>query len=251
MFIWNQPEAALLVKQLEACRQVFLDHKKTLLAHYGFDAQNTDDMRVVVFSKYINTINSAIYGHLFLDQDLRDKAWWQKVGSKPPAKITYDLAIEQWEVFLRWSLFHATFSIYESFLRIVIRAIDPSACSCGTAEFQSVYSTLFSNRLSRAYPHAIELSNLLRLIRNMIHNNGLYVSAKHKSLTVICNRKSYVFEHMKDPHILTWDLILELLHLQATVLTEVGLDTIVKNLPHIEDDYIAATRHRLASIGRS
>jgi hypothetical protein len=245
MFRWNDPETAVLVKSLESCRLGFLNKKKALVAAYGIDAEKTADIRIIVFSKYINTINSAIYGHLFLDQDLRDISWWHKVGSKQPAKITVDLGIEQWEVFLRWSLFHATFSIYESFLRILVRAIDPTACSCGTTEFQSIYTTLFQRKLSTPYPHALELSNLMRLIRNMIHNSGLYISTKQRTLTVACNGKTYTFEHMKDPQILTWSTLLQLLNLQASLLHAVSSDPIVKAIHHIQDDYIAALRpHR-------
>ena len=250
MFTWNQPEAKFQVDALQSCRQGLLDKKKSIHYIYGMDPEKTVDIRSVVFSKYINTINSSIYGHLFLDQDLRDLAWWQKVGSKQPHEKTYALAVQEWEIFLRWGLFHTAFSIYESFLRILIRAIDPSACSFGTAGFQSIYTTLCSTKLSAPYPQAAELSNLMRLIRNTIHNNGLHVSPDKKATTVCCNSKTYTFGHMQALNILTWSLIIELLELQGSVVHALSIDPVVKALPHIEDEYITATEEPAPTIVR-
>jgi hypothetical protein len=61
MFTWNQPEAARMVNVLQSCRQSFLDGKKSVHSLLGMDPETTVDIRSIVFSKYINTINSSIY----------------------------------------------------------------------------------------------------------------------------------------------------------------------------------------------
>jgi hypothetical protein len=115
--------------------------------------------------------------------------------------------------------------------------------SARTREFQAVFETLFKNKLSKQLDHGLQLAELMRLLRSTVHNNGLHVH-RNSSKEVICNGKSYVFENMKAPEYLSWDLLIELLELQASVVRDVGSDQTIRQIALIRDSYIAAARGR-------
>jgi hypothetical protein len=75
------------------------------------------------------------------------------------------------------------FSSIESSLRLFLRALDPTACNGGMKEFNSIYDCLFNSKLATAPADGIELLNLLRLVRNTIHNNGVYFNPRGTDVT--------------------------------------------------------------------
>ena len=105
----------------------------------------------------------------------------QKVSSainfqKPSDDYILNLS-EGYNQFLLVGFIQTLFSSIGSALRIFVRALDAGAWSSGTAEFESIYNWLLSNERLNLIRY-IELLNILRHIRNAIHNNGVYF---HKS----------------------------------------------------------------------
>lgn len=183
----------------------------------------------------INTVNSAIYSVIFLDQDLCDISWWRRIFSRDPAQKTYKLGIEQFDRFARFGLLHVTCSIYESFLRIILRSVDPGACSNGTSEFASIYTALFRTQLSAGYSDALELSNLLRHLRNTIHNNGIFFHKNKNDMKVNYRNKMYTFKFSREIDFVTWKFICEMLCAISATMGLVCLDPVIVSIPLIPD----------------
>ena len=76
--------------------------------------------------------------------------------------------------FIKFGLVHGIFSCVESFLRVFLRALDPTACSGGLDNFKNIYISLFQSKLAKCPPDGVKLLDLFRLVRNTIHNNGVY-----------------------------------------------------------------------------
>ncbi len=73
-------------------------------------------------------------------------------------------------------------------------ALDPIACNQGTDSFQNVYQWLLKRTNNGKYNN---LLNFFRLIRNTIHNNGVYVDINNQKQMIYHKGKTYNFEHAK------------------------------------------------------
>lgn len=74
--------------------------------------------------------------------------------------------------------------------RIYLRELDPNACNKGTAEFKSIYISIFK----KLDLHILEFLDLLRHIRNTIHNNGVYFHQDGQNKAVPYKGKQYMFD---------------------------------------------------------
>jgi hypothetical protein len=68
------------------------------------------------------------------------------------------------------------FSIIESRFRIFATAIEPTACNNGTAEFYKIRNWLLDQLDKNQYKN---ITKFFQLMRNIIHNNGIYMNAKY------------------------------------------------------------------------
>jgi hypothetical protein len=68
--------------------------------------------------------------------------------------------------------------------------LDPIACNNGTSEFLSIYNYLLKKLNLKQYN---ELLDLLRHIRNTIHNNGVYFHSDGKNKSIQYKGKEYKF----------------------------------------------------------
>jgi len=129
------------------------------------------DTRTALFGKCTTTLGCAgIYRRLFESGVVRRDFW-------PPylSESHIEYRILDADTLLVVGTLQACFSAIESSLRLILRAIDPEACSGGLAEFKNVYSTLLARTGFSLYePHL----DLLRLIRNMQHNNGVFLTRR-------------------------------------------------------------------------
>ena len=87
------------------------------------------------------------------------------------------------------------FSIIDSGFRLFTQTIDPLACNKGTNSFYNIKNWLL-NRLNKKEQYD-NLLNLFVLIRNTIHNNGVYLSRKVPKQIITYRGKVYTFENRK------------------------------------------------------
>lgn len=114
--------------------------------------------------------------------------------------------------FFRLGFVQLVFSAIESAMRLLLRKINPVACNGATTEFKSVYDCLLRTelRLEEAQ-NWVEMLDLFRLIRNTLHNNGVYFHKSCNSVTVPYRGKTYEFKHGEKIDFVFWDLKLSLL----------------------------------------
>jgi len=132
-----------------------------------------------------------------------DKEWWNKIWcnelglSSVPDEKTLLMMRNGFSQFYVIGFFHSLFSAIESAFWIYLREIDPVACNNGTAEYEAIYNSLFKKLKLQQRQDYIELLDLLRHIRNTIHNNGVYFHKSGLDKTLPYKGKKYNFEKGK------------------------------------------------------
>jgi hypothetical protein len=125
------------------------------------------DIRVTVFSKLLHILNSTNLALTILS-NAEEKGIMIKKGSSheelKKSIIAYDAHIKQ-------SLKLTFISAIEASFRQLLKVIDSSACSNGCDSFESIYNCLLKKINLQKF---IPLLDLLRVVRNLIHNNGVY-----------------------------------------------------------------------------
>ena len=183
------PDNVALVNRLSEIGLVYFKSKERLIVSHPMWNQNKD-VRISVFSKCINVLSSAGLGMNFIMLDLTDDNWWQ---SKAPNKIPAEFishSIHEFDIFLKISFFHLFFSALESSFRIIVRTLDPKACNEGKDNFKRIYTWLLDRLKLQKWANLLDL---LRCIRNTIHNNGMYFPHNDKNETIEYNGITYSF----------------------------------------------------------
>jgi len=121
-------------------------------------------------------LGSTKFALRFANNYLLSEQWWTENLENPNSMNERDKGIA-WYNFIQFTkvgLVQLIFAGVESTFRIFLRSTDPLACSSGTAEFKSIYESLFKSTLTSEPPGGVELLDLFRLVRNTVHNNGVY-----------------------------------------------------------------------------
>lgn len=193
------------------------------------------DIRLAVFTKIENAVCCTALGFesitefLSLPRRLRDGALRNPIG---PSEA-FELAM-----FYKLGFMHFIFSATESSLRQLLRAINPTACNNGTADFKSIYDCLIRTELGlRGTQDWIDMLDLFRLIRNTIHNNGVYVNKFGADAEVTYQGILYRFKHGQKIDIVWWDLCLALISdVNNFFITLTAHDRVV-SLSHVKDAF--------------
>lgn len=176
-----------------------------LSSERGWDARK--DARLTAVGKFFNAVMGAELGVVFLGE-LNDKAWWQAKsadGSVPPDMGKLAFEFHNW---IKVGLLTFVNANLESSFRHILRALDPGAAGDATAEWKSIYEAVLA-RVSVDVPEPSQLLDLLRVLRNTIHNNGVHRSKKGTDLTITYKGCVFTFEHDKTVTFASWDLLLE------------------------------------------
>lgn len=226
---WGPNEVMGLIKQLEPIRDRADQDKESVTTMYSsFDPRK--DARITAFSKMINVFNSVQLALTFVSKHLLDLNWWKAVATEEIPASDARIYVNEFMGFSKIGFVQFLFSTTESSLRLFLRALDPTACDGGMGSFKSVYECLFRSNLSACPPEGIELLNLLRFVRNTIHNNGVYFHRNGQDATVTWRGTPYEFRQSAPVDFVTWGFLLEVSDatraLIYTVVTDANLGAV-------------------------
>lgn len=221
-------EGAKIVSRLESIQQKTFDDQKRLGgAHPTWEPQL--DARFTAFSKLVNGLNSTKLSVIFIETCLQDHTWWR---DNFPAITVHDRENNTHNFVLsaKHNFGMSLFILVENTLRIFLRAIDPAACSGGTEAFDSIYACLLRSKLSISPPEAFELLELVRLVRNTIHNDGVYRHKKGLDDAVTYKGVTYTFNNGKPINFVTWNFLLMIAEDIRDLLIQIASDKVVADL---------------------
>ena len=213
-----------LPKRFELLHGYAINVRNDLTSKYG--SRGPDDPRHAFANQMMVIVFATRLDFIFLNEHLSLPDWWREHGFT--GLVENDLvsmAVEGYVTLGTGALMVFAFSLFESALRRIVRAIDCNACGGGTAQFKSIYEWLLKRAekdwtYSRGDPRTF--LDLFRLFRNMVHNNGHFVDSTAKDQEVTWRGKTYRFEHGKVPGFAGWEfnlmLLRELLSLTAELM---------------------------------
>ena len=178
-----------IIMKIEDVRDDFSNSKERCFKKFN----DKNDVRVTVFSKIINVLNSAQLGLTFIGQSLLQDNWWNITAKEHIPNDDKNSYINEVDMFLKLGLVQFSFSSVESSFRVLIRSLDPKMCSNGTGNFESIYKSLFKKINLSNKEEYVSLMDLLKLIRNSLHNNGVYFPQNNKNCFIKYKGKSYEF----------------------------------------------------------
>lgn len=190
--------------------------------HTRLTEQHSDwvvsDFRRTFFVKYAAICDSAMIAYMFVGRCLMRADWWNEPNGivSPLSTITEKEAhrtASTFFIFVRTGLTHLVFSQAETTLRAFLRTLAPHAAGNGNGEFKSVYECLMRSHLPRPEGWTDELAvlDLFRLIRNLIHNNGFFLSRHGKNETITYRGQTYVFRHGEHAKFIWIDVLLDII----------------------------------------
>lgn len=209
-----------LIQQLQPVRDRFADDKVAVMAIYSC-VSPARDARITAYSKAINVLNSVQLAFTFISKHLLHGQWWEGVARNPIPNADRQIYANEFANFTKIAFVQGMFLAIESSLRLFLRSIDPSACNGGTAEFKSIYECLFRSKLSVAPADGIALLDLLRFVRNTIHNNGVYFHKSGNDASVAWDGETFQFKHGKPVDFVTWEFMMRISEALRLLLREV------------------------------
>jgi hypothetical protein len=196
-----------LLGLLEPIRDQFVQKKNELKRIYP-NVNPDRDARITAYSKLINACNSLQLSLVFMSNYLMKSSWWDSIGKERLTDRDKKLYIAGFESTLKMGFIQLYFSSVESSFRIYLRNIAPGACSNATAEFKTIYDSLLRSHLSSCPTEGVELLDLWRLVRNTIHNNGVYFHKNGQNAKVQWKGAEYFFGYGKAVDFITWEFLM-------------------------------------------
>jgi len=217
------------IRRIEAVTKSLRDHYDSLLAAHS-DWEVGPDARLAVFSKPENVLNSIALAMDYESNALFNAQWWGKRHPGITRKDAQRLA-GQFDVLMKMCLVNFLYCAFESSFRLYVRAIDANACGQGRGNFKPIYDWLFKRLSCRQWTSLVDF---WRLIRNTVHNNGVYWHPGSKEEEVAFEGRKYSFRNGQ-PVECTWEAAVRMAELLPDMLQDVTTAPELIAIPQIID----------------
>lgn len=203
-----------LIQRLQAIKeQAFKDKQQLTTANPGWNPDM--DARLSPLGKFINVVERTQFGLHILGKMLDDDWYQSNMENETQQDSDYKMILTvEFEKSLKYGFGMFLFTLIESSFRIFLRAVDPVACRGATTTFDSIYKSLLGSKQLN-FPAANrqtaeKLLDFVRLVRNLIHNDGVYFDEDGNDKTATYRGVQYQFHHGKPVDFVHWDLLLNL-----------------------------------------
>jgi hypothetical protein len=221
------------IESIERIRDSFVGTKNEIIKK--FPTWNTEkDARITVFSKCINVCNSVQLSFIFMQFHLTQFDWWKQFAKSDIPSKDLQIYLDEFDMFTKIGFIQFIFSSIESAFRLYVKSLDSTACNNGTAEFKNIYSWLLKKTNLQKNENLLDL---LRLIRNTIHNNSVYFHKNGLNETVNFKGKNFNFIVGRPVDFVTWDFIFEVISDVESLIIEVVKSNEIYQINQIIDPY--------------
>ena len=180
-----------------------------LLNEYGWD--QSIDIRITSLIKLVRVLIALHLAlHSLIEMSDDDYEHWPKLKLPKAYKIDIESYLVSYKTFLEISFVNSLFSVVESSIRVYSKQIDSEYYSKNQGKFYKLSKYLLVEQLDRKYVYGFQWLNLIRNIRNTIHNNGVFSPVNGKELVLDYKEKSYRFIPGKIVDFVSWYLLLDL-----------------------------------------
>lgn len=162
------------------------------------------DARVSVFANLAQILRTVKICYICKVEYLDDMDWYKDIyiikhGQQTPTispsgiimvGVPKDVYQKDFDQIMLLTLVHCSFSAIESSLRIFMRTIDATVSNNSTGDFINIYPHLLNTLSLKQHKDVLDL---FRLIRNTVHNNGVYMHKSKSSETAHYRGNTYAF----------------------------------------------------------
>lgn len=150
-----------------------------------------DDPRIAIFGLTGNVLVSGLINAKLFKSCLIDKEWWRNYISGISEENIQKQA-DQYIIHTKTMTYILFFSYFESEFRRLFLLVLPGQCNNGTDSFSNLYNKLLKHLDSQQFLPLLDLS---RELRNLIHNNGRYISKLLNDKEIEYKGVLYAFVH--------------------------------------------------------
>lgn len=221
-----------LIQSLWERRQRLAQVRDELAATRGW---SVFDIRLSVFTKLENAVCSTALGFESMTEFLSLRRRHRDGSMHAPIEqsVSTELA-----AFYKLGFMQFGFSAIESSLRSLLRALNSTAANNGTANFKAIYDRLLRTELAlQRAQDWVDMLDLFRLIRNTLHNNGVYFHKSGTDTEIMYRGIRYQFNHGQKIDFVYWDLCLSLLDDSIDLLENMQAHARVLALPRTKDPF--------------
>lgn len=197
-----------------------------------FNWEKRKDIRInslVKILRFLIGLNLSL--HSLIEMADTEYEHWPEL--KLPRKENEDISgyLIAYKAFIEISFISSLFSIIESTLRAYYQHIDPEEYDSIKKNTYTVTNKFLLEKLNREFTYGFEWVNLMRNIRNVIHNNGIYSPIDGKSRTLPYKEKEYKFIPGKTMDFVSWPLLLNLADDFRELMFQISIDENIRNIP--------------------
>ncbi|MDY6857365.1 MAG: hypothetical protein SWO11_22205 [Thermodesulfobacteriota bacterium] len=148
------------------------------------------DSRRELFVSIVTIIENAQLSYMLLGDHLTDNNWWnqrlEEVSESKKSSVQKEYAI-----MIKWFVLHSLFSVVEETLRSIQRSSpDVFVVNGRFKSIAKITESILSNSAKTEYQ---ELFKLVRLTRNTIHTNGVFLPENGDNVTINYQEIDFVF----------------------------------------------------------
>ena len=92
-------------------------------------------------------------------------------------------------------------------MRLILKSVDSSVCNQGADNFDNICCALLKRTGLQTH---FDLIEFFKLVRNTLHNNGVYFPNNPKDKSISYKGKNYFFQVGKKIDFVTWELLISL-----------------------------------------
>jgi len=140
------------------------------------------DVRLALYGLTGNALVTGLLTLKMVRTTLLSNEWWDINVSYVKELPKRQHQTDEFVAHAKIGVFVLFFSFYESIIRVLLRAVLPGACNNAFDAFASVYNCLLTHLNLKQH---ISLLDFARTIRNLIHNNGVYLNKSGKDETLL------------------------------------------------------------------
>jgi hypothetical protein len=168
----------------------YVEHRRSAVV--ANPAWPPTDLRLALYGLPGNVLVTGLLNVKMVKSCLLEKAWWDAniIGNRDLSQRQHQT--DQFVIHSKIGVYALFFSMFEALLRQLLRVLKPGACNNAYDAFANVYTCLLGVvGLQRHVP----LLDFARTLRNLIHNNGTYISRAGINERLAFNGQTYIFEH--------------------------------------------------------
>lgn len=168
------------------------------------------DIRVGTTGMMRNTLNALSLAAFHLEEDLLRPAWWNEHGLQASPEAI-EVEASSYERMLYSVALLLPLSYFENGLRRVGRAIDAEAHRGGTDAFRTIYGAFYEGLRADGWSWSagdpVQFLDVMRTLRNTIHNNGSYWDPRRAEDTLVWRGIEYRFRRGEPLEIDVWPML--------------------------------------------